>query len=345
MLRRIGLAARARSYWRGGFLTPRWMPGCWSWCRLEQSSGSSPSPGWAWNASSSAALRTDALPVHRAVLSRYDCSGARARAGCRSGRPIRMAGSRRLHYPRQQDDMVGDGARAEEVLVDSKYQYRAPRPFGHALSLMPLANVAWCNSWDLSGCREALVLHGEVAIRPAWTTAHSTYRGKRSRSRISSTVLSIDVTALQTRASISGVDTRGTHAPRQRRSPSRTPHPQTESARDGFVNGLAKRRIRKPPPLERAPIKWNRLIDKDAAQNQIVGACRNRKSSATLLRTCSQGSLAYAAWVFARAGGWTAASRVPSHAPWARPFPRHKAPLDPTKCVNPVAVCKEAIVS
>jgi hypothetical protein len=29
-----------------------------------------------------------------------------------------MAGSRRLHYPRQQNDMVGDGARAGKVLVD-----------------------------------------------------------------------------------------------------------------------------------------------------------------------------------------------------------------------------------
>jgi hypothetical protein len=65
-----------------------------------------------------AALRTDALPVHRAVLSLYDYSGALARAGCRSGRPIRMACSRRLHYPRQQNDMVGDGALAGKVLVD-----------------------------------------------------------------------------------------------------------------------------------------------------------------------------------------------------------------------------------
>jgi hypothetical protein len=31
MLPRIWLAARARNYWRGGFLTPRWLPGCWSW--------------------------------------------------------------------------------------------------------------------------------------------------------------------------------------------------------------------------------------------------------------------------------------------------------------------------
>jgi hypothetical protein len=37
------------------------------------------------------------------------------------------------------------------------------------------------------------------------------------------------------------------HAPRQRRGPSRIPDPQTESARDDFVNGLAKRRIRKSP--------------------------------------------------------------------------------------------------
>jgi hypothetical protein len=65
-----------------------------------------------------AALRTDALPVHRAVLSLYDYSGALARAGCRSGRPIWMTGSRSLHYPRQQNDMVGDGARAGKVLVD-----------------------------------------------------------------------------------------------------------------------------------------------------------------------------------------------------------------------------------
>src|ERR1700738_4090866 len=33
--------------------------------------------------------------------------------------------------------------------------------------------------------------------------------------------------------------------------------------------------------LERVPIKWNHLIDKDAAQNQKVGACPNRKSRAT----------------------------------------------------------------
>ena len=33
--------------------------------------------------------------------------------------------------------------------------------------------------------------------------------------------------------------------------------------------------------LGRVPIKWNPLIDKDAAQNQTVGACRTRKSRAT----------------------------------------------------------------
>jgi hypothetical protein len=81
-----------------------------------------------------AALRTDALPVHRAVVSRYDYSGARARAGGRSGGPIWMAGTRCLHHPRQQNDMVGDGARAGEVLLDCGYQYRAPCPFGHALA-------------------------------------------------------------------------------------------------------------------------------------------------------------------------------------------------------------------
>jgi hypothetical protein len=107
-----------------------------------------------------AALRSNALPVHRAVLSLYDYSGARARAGCRSGRPIWMAGSRRLHYPRQQNDMVGDGARAGKVLVDSRYQYWSFHPFGHALSLMQLADVAWCDSWDLSGCRKTLLLRG-----------------------------------------------------------------------------------------------------------------------------------------------------------------------------------------
>ena len=82
-----------------------------------------------------AALRTDALPVHRAVLSRYDYSSARARAGGRFGLPIRMAGSRRLHYPGQQNDMVGDGARAGEVLVDSRYQYRAPHAIKHRWTL------------------------------------------------------------------------------------------------------------------------------------------------------------------------------------------------------------------
>jgi hypothetical protein len=35
-------------------------------------------------------------------------------------------------------------------------------------------------------------------------------------------------------------------------------------------------------------------------------------------------------------------SRVPSSCSWARPAPCHKAPLDPTKCVGPVAVCGEA---
>ncbi len=33
--------------------------------------------------------------------------------------------------------------------------------------------------------------------------------------------------------------------------------------------------------LERVPVKWTHLIDKDAAQNQRTGACRNRKSRAT----------------------------------------------------------------
>jgi hypothetical protein len=41
--------------------------------------------------------------------------------------------------------------------------------------------------------------------------------------------------------------------------------------------------------LERIPIKWTHLIDKDAAHNQTVFACRNRKSRATFLRTCTQG--------------------------------------------------------
>jgi hypothetical protein len=49
-----------------------------------------------------AALRPDAVPFHRAVLTGYDCSGVRARALYRSGRAIRMAGPRCLHYPRRQ---------------------------------------------------------------------------------------------------------------------------------------------------------------------------------------------------------------------------------------------------
>jgi hypothetical protein len=40
--------------------------------------------------------------------------------------------------------------------------------------------------------------------------------------------------------------------------------------------------------LERFPIKWNHMIDKDAAQIQRVGACPHRKSRATFLRTCSR---------------------------------------------------------
>jgi hypothetical protein len=63
-----------------------------------------------------------------------------------------MAGSRRLHYPRQQNDMVGDGARTGEVVVDSRNQYRAPPS------------------------------RRGTAIRPAWTTTHSTCR-RRDRDR------------------------------------------------------------------------------------------------------------------------------------------------------------------
>ena len=111
-----------------------------------------------------AALRTDALPVHRAVLSLYDYSGALARAGCRSGRPIRMASPRRLHYPRRQNDMVGDGARAGKVLVDCGYQYRAP----HATKRRwTLRNV--CR--PVAVCVEAVVSQGSEPltdeVRPA----------------------------------------------------------------------------------------------------------------------------------------------------------------------------------
>jgi hypothetical protein len=35
------------------------------------------------------------------------------------------------------------------------------------------------------------------------------------------------------------------------------------------------------PLLERVPIKWSHLIDKDAAQSQRIGACPDRKSRAT----------------------------------------------------------------
>jgi hypothetical protein len=68
---RIGLAARAQNYWRGGFLTPRWLPGCWPWCRLEQSSGSSPSPGWACRGRNPAAPRACGQTLHRR-LSQHD---------------------------------------------------------------------------------------------------------------------------------------------------------------------------------------------------------------------------------------------------------------------------------
>ena len=45
------------------------------------------------------------------------------------------------------------------------------------------------------------------------------------------------------------------------------------------------------PSAARVPIKRNHLIDKDAAQNHRVAACRNRKSRATFLRTCSSDNL------------------------------------------------------
>ena len=44
-------------------------------------------------------------------------------------------------------------------------------------------------------------------------------------------------------------------------------------------------------------------------------------------------------------GSFRLSQKVPSSCCWARPVPCHKAPLDPTKCVRPVAVCVEAIVS
>jgi hypothetical protein len=88
-----------------------------------------------------AALRTHALPVHGAVLSRYDCSGARARIGCRSGRPIRMAGSRRLHH------------------LGSKTIWWATERAG-------IANAAGRGSGDLSGCRKTLLARRVTIGRP-----------------------------------------------------------------------------------------------------------------------------------------------------------------------------------
>jgi hypothetical protein len=46
-------------------------------------------------------------------------------------------------------------------------------------------------------------------------------------------------------------------------------------------HGSSKVRHDLVPLLERVPIKWNHLIDKDAAQIQRVGACPDRKSRAT----------------------------------------------------------------
>lgn len=39
--------------------------------------------------------------------------------------------------------------------------------------------------------------------------------------------------------------------------------------------------------LERVPITCNHVTDKDAAQSQRIGACRNPKRRKTFLRTCS----------------------------------------------------------
>jgi hypothetical protein len=63
------------------------------------------------------------------------------------------------------------------------------------------------------------------------------------------------------------------------------------SARSGALGQRARKRLfvcgngveergEKPSSrgLERVPIKWNHLIDKDAAQNQRVGACHHETS-------------------------------------------------------------------
>ena len=47
--------------------------------------------------------------------------------------------------------------------------------------------------------------------------------------------------------------------------------------RIGFVATASTKRG-DPKTLERVPIKWNHLIDKDAAQNQRVGACPHETS-------------------------------------------------------------------
>jgi hypothetical protein len=57
-------------------------------------------------------------------------------------------------------------------------------------------------------------------------------------------------------------------------------------------SGLDRKRINAavPTPVNphsSVPIKGDHLSDKDAAQSQSVGACRNQKRRATFLRTCS----------------------------------------------------------
>jgi hypothetical protein len=64
--------------------------------------------------------------------------------------------------------------------------------------------------------------------------------------------------------------------------------------RSGDASGLDRKRINAavPTPVNphsSVPIKGDHLSDKDAAQSQSVGACRNQKRRATFLRTCSSG--------------------------------------------------------
>ena len=79
--------------------------------------------------------------------------------------------------------------------------------------------------------------------------------------------------------------------------------------------------------------KRNQLSDKDAAQNKRIGACRNRKSRATFLRTCAWRRKAYLQLPLRKAALGVRKATAPAN---ARRKQRAMAPAFPARAFRQV---------